>query len=297
MSFLTPVRFNLMVVWVSFLFAGLGAKAQVGIGTVNPAPSAKLEVSSTSQGFLPPRLSSVQRDGISDPAEGLVIFNTTTGGLEIYTSGWKKLAVAGANSDITSLNGLSTQKLIKTVPGPINTLLYSEGDVVYDQSSGAYYFFKPTPAAQSSLGYNATDLTFGFNIGSKLVMRFKPNQPLLKSVTIHVNNANNAVLSVFSELNPCDETIEERTSVKASSIMGSSSPNSGSGNVTFTFSTPVTVTPNTFYYMTFDDIASVNSIGVKSGSDPAFSISYGGCSIDVGVSPGIQLNYANYTSL
>ncbi len=49
----------------------------VGIGTATPAASAKLEVSSTTKGFLPPRMTQVQRDLIPFVA-GLMIYNTTT---------------------------------------------------------------------------------------------------------------------------------------------------------------------------------------------------------------------------
>jgi len=60
---------------------------QVGIGTTTP--SAKLDVTSTTQGFLPPRMTTTQRDAISTPATGLVIYNTTTNLLNFYNgSSW-----------------------------------------------------------------------------------------------------------------------------------------------------------------------------------------------------------------
>jgi hypothetical protein len=58
----------------------------IGIGTDNPHPSAKLELSSKSQGFLPTRMSIEERETIEEPAEGLVIFNTTTGCLNYFSS-------------------------------------------------------------------------------------------------------------------------------------------------------------------------------------------------------------------
>ena len=50
----------------------------VGIGTTNPDASAKLDIFSNTQGVLLPRLTSAQRDAITNPAEGLQIFNIET---------------------------------------------------------------------------------------------------------------------------------------------------------------------------------------------------------------------------
>ena len=57
-----------------------------GIGTATPAASAQLEVSSTSKGFLPPRLTTGERDAISSPAAGLVLYNSTTNKLQVRTN-------------------------------------------------------------------------------------------------------------------------------------------------------------------------------------------------------------------
>lgn len=62
----------------------------VGIGTT-PDASAKLDVSSSTQGFLPPRLTTAERDAIATPAVGLVIYNTTTNCLNFYVgAGWNE---------------------------------------------------------------------------------------------------------------------------------------------------------------------------------------------------------------
>jgi len=45
-----------------------------GSGTANT--SAKVEISSTTKGFLPPRMTTTQRDAISSPATGLIVFCT-----------------------------------------------------------------------------------------------------------------------------------------------------------------------------------------------------------------------------
>lgn len=62
--------------------------AQVGIGTTTPDVSSMLDVSSNSKGFLMPRLTTTERDNITFPATGLMIYNTTLddGQLNIGTS-------------------------------------------------------------------------------------------------------------------------------------------------------------------------------------------------------------------
>ena len=58
--------------------------AQQGIGTATPDSSAALDISSTTKGFLPPRMTIAQRNAIVSPAKGLVIYNTTCGLLNVW---------------------------------------------------------------------------------------------------------------------------------------------------------------------------------------------------------------------
>ena len=51
--------------------------------------SAACQINSITQGFLPPRLTTTQRDAIATPAEGLTIYNTTTHTLNFWNgSAW-----------------------------------------------------------------------------------------------------------------------------------------------------------------------------------------------------------------
>lgn len=64
-----------------------GNPGNVGIGTTTPVASAKLQISSTTSGFLPPVMTSTQASAISSPAQGLMLFVTDTNGT--FTSvGW-----------------------------------------------------------------------------------------------------------------------------------------------------------------------------------------------------------------
>jgi hypothetical protein len=59
-------------------FSGLSVTGKIGIGTTPSQASAILEVNSTSQGILPPRMSTTDRNNINLPAQGLILYNTTT---------------------------------------------------------------------------------------------------------------------------------------------------------------------------------------------------------------------------
>lgn len=71
----------------------------IGIGTSNPTATAILELTDSTRGFLPPRLTSMQRDAITSPENGLMIFNTTSNGIEIKTTyGWISLTASSADA-------------------------------------------------------------------------------------------------------------------------------------------------------------------------------------------------------
>jgi hypothetical protein len=71
----------LFIVILSFML--IPVFAQTGIGTTTPHASAKLEVASSTQGFLPPRIALTATNSaspISSPANGLMVFNTASAG-------------------------------------------------------------------------------------------------------------------------------------------------------------------------------------------------------------------------
>ena len=79
-------------------FAGTKTfNAQLGVGTSSPNTTAALDVTSTTQGFLPPRMTATQRNAIANPATGLVVFCTNCGlnggELEVFAAGiWRNMA-------------------------------------------------------------------------------------------------------------------------------------------------------------------------------------------------------------
>jgi hypothetical protein len=113
----------------------VNSTGNVGIGAT-PNASAKLEVSSTTQGFLPPRLTTVERDAIAGPALGLVIYNTTTNCLNFYIgSGWNEVCgttslpsglIGGLNCGSATSNGSLTEGL--AAGGVSSEIPYTSGN-------------------------------------------------------------------------------------------------------------------------------------------------------------------------
>jgi hypothetical protein len=65
----------------------INSSGNVGIGTASPSAAARLDVTSTTSGFLPPRMTTTQRDAISTPPDGLMLYNSTTNKLQVRAAG------------------------------------------------------------------------------------------------------------------------------------------------------------------------------------------------------------------
>jgi hypothetical protein len=114
-----PYRIKISLKCLLILVAILTATstfAQVGIGTDTPAASAALEVSSSTynKGILIPRVTATQKDAISNPAEGLMVYQTSApAGFYYYTGAAWKLMVTQTDIDlkVTNRQGLVKQRL------------------------------------------------------------------------------------------------------------------------------------------------------------------------------------------
>ena len=91
-SFYHEKAYQLKIFAVMF-FCLTVSSAQVGIGTETPESSSMLDISSTSKGILVPRMTENQKNAISTPAQGLLVFQTngTVGFYSYDGSSWLHL--------------------------------------------------------------------------------------------------------------------------------------------------------------------------------------------------------------
>ena len=101
------IFFTIMICALSF--SGI---AQIGIGTTNPDASSVLDMTSTTQGVLIPRMTTTQREAIATPSIGLQVYDTDTKSIWSYNgaawtngTGGPGKFVDGATSDIAYYDG------------------------------------------------------------------------------------------------------------------------------------------------------------------------------------------------
>ena len=94
------------------IFNVLGT-GQVSIGAANPDATAALDITSTSRGLLIPRMTTTQRNAISSPATGLMVWNTTDSIVNQYNGNrWQNVGITAmtqAAMDAMSNPALGTQ--------------------------------------------------------------------------------------------------------------------------------------------------------------------------------------------
>lgn len=152
---------------------------KVIVGTSSAASaSAVLEANSTSQGFLPPRMTTTQRNAITAPAAGLQIYNTDNNCLETWNSnGW--LSVCGGSilfNGIPIIGSVPNNWVQKTDFGGLpktNSVGFSIGSKGYiGTSTSSNEFWEYNPANNSwtqkaNFGGPLRENAVGFSIGSK----------------------------------------------------------------------------------------------------------------------------------
>ncbi len=171
------------ILFLGFCLLASGALAQSGVAIggsgATPHSSAILDVQSTAKGVLIPSMTSAQRTAISNPANGLLVFDNTTGGFWFYSGGWTELVHNNNESWERDTDTISARKpfvgIGTTNPGRMLTLGFNNANVntshmLIEQSGSGDAWFNiglkagkhyaigvdNSDADKFKIGYNAT---------------------------------------------------------------------------------------------------------------------------------------------
>jgi hypothetical protein len=182
-----------VILVLAFFLVFLNGNAQTGIGTSTPSPSAKLEVASSNQGFLPPRIALTATNAaspVTSPATGLLVYNTATTGTPpnnvapgyYYWNGSAWVAIL-SNITTSSISGNGTTTTLTNFGAEVNT------------QSGTSYTLTATDngkiiscTSNSAITITVPALTSGFNC---LIVQRGTGQITLSASGSTINNRYN----------------------------------------------------------------------------------------------------------
>ena len=159
--------------------------AQTGIGTTTPNASAKLEVYATNKGFLPPRVtltSTTDATTIASPAEGLLVYNLGSIGLQAGYYFWNGAKWATIATGSIAGNAVSATDLVK---------LYSE---VYSNATGKIAHANGFPFTVPISGRYMFDFSCSaYSSGTRFTLYFKVRQGTTDVASDEQTSVNNDI--------------------------------------------------------------------------------------------------------
>ena len=152
---------------IVMLFSCSFLNAQTGIGTTTPNASAKLDVYSTNKGFLPPRVtltSATDATTIASPAEGLLVYNLGSVGLQAGYYYWNNANWATIATATSSGSGVTASNMVNLYAKAYSTAV---GDIA---NASGYTFTVPVSGRYlfdfSCTGYSNATITYKVRQGT-----------------------------------------------------------------------------------------------------------------------------------
>ncbi|NTW31023.1 MAG: hypothetical protein HGB12_00035 [Bacteroidetes bacterium] len=163
----------------------------VGIGTTSPASSAALEVSSTTQGALMPRMTTAQRSAIASPVAGLMVFNIDCNNFN-YFDGVNWVPLNTNNGAIPGITGSITGST--SVCANATGINYSITPIT---GATSYIWTYPLGTViTSGTGTNNIIVTLGNTTGNVCVSAYNEcGTGVANCTTVTVNNAPAALVA------------------------------------------------------------------------------------------------------
>ena len=165
------------------------------------SPSTLLELRSTNQGFLLPRMTQSQRDAIVSPVEGLEIWNLDTNQPNFYTgTSWSSGSGNVFNQDLNTFNAPSF-RFLSLSPGPGGeSKLIVNRNTANDSAFSQYSTLWKTGIEGNGLGINPTSYTIRDLVADKKVLELSNVD---QSVIINENYKLPNTSPVFNDVIKC----------------------------------------------------------------------------------------------
>ena len=110
----------------------------LGVGTSSPNANAILDVSSTTKAFMPPRMTTAQKNSVASPTAGMVVYDTDMASLSVYNgTAWTTTNTMAVSTKTANYTGL-----------------YSDDVILGDATSGAITITLPTAVGFSGKVFN-----------------------------------------------------------------------------------------------------------------------------------------------
>ena len=273
---------KIIILLLLALCCTLQTVAQVGIGTNTPNENAALELSSTSQGMLFPRMNSTQRDAIDSPAKGLTIFNTTLNCIQTNigtadSPSWKCLGYSPSSKGTaivssytcstasagTMIVGTAVSGVSQTITATVTTVgTYSITATANGVTFAASGTFADTGAQNIVLTASGTPIAIGENT---FTLNTTPNCYFSRTTTVQPSSNGTAVVSAYS----CS-TASAGTMIVGTAVSGVSQTITATVTTVGTYSISTTANGVTFSASgTFSGTGAQNIVLTASGTPTA----------------------------
>lgn len=143
--FASILRIALITMIISLAVYANAQNVAINTSGTSADASAMLDVSSTSKGFLPPRMTTIQRTGISSPAHGLMVYDTDTKTYWYFSTTWKEISNGGGGGGSFALPYSGVADNTTAAFSVINTNTSYGSSAVFGRVGS-------TPSGVSSLG-------------------------------------------------------------------------------------------------------------------------------------------------
>lgn len=209
---------------VQFCAAGTSPSAFGGsviIGDINaPTSSAVLDVVSTTKGILIPRMTTTERNAISSPVDGLILYNSTTGKFTVRQSGaWTEMGSGGGGGGSVATDVIWDAKGDLAVGTGADTAaklsVGTNGQILAADSTQSTGLIWITPSASTIYAYTSKTTTYSIGANDHIVNctsgTFTTTLPTAVGVTGKVYNIKNSGTGVITVDTTSSQTIDGST--------------------------------------------------------------------------------------